>query len=429
MHNVSNKPWTVKEYKAAIEMRKKGCSYQQVAYQLERSLNSVHHALRPSSLIRKRLLSDGFESFDDTTQLSRVEPRISGTSTQIEAESVTENITSLEELINACRIDLTKWEVERWTANTWTIGAKDSDGNIVAKNMYQVKAVLKKIALTREAVEQLFRDSIRDCKFDFKFSCPKNSSSEKVLEISIPDLHLGKLAWEEETGHENYDSQKAIEVFRGAIQDFLSRTPGVSEIILPIGNDYFNVNNKQNTTAHGTPQDEDSRWQKSFRKGYQLAVWAINECSKIAKVKVVIISGNHDTERTFYLGECLNAFFSENSYVTIDNAPTQRKYCVVGNTLIGFTHGDRIKLKDLTRIAQIEQRDAWGKTKYCEWHLGHLHRESTIEEGGVVARVIPSLSPPDAWHSTSGYVTSNRGAQAFLYDKNKGLECIYYYRV
>lgn len=434
-NNGFGKPWTREEYNLAVLYRNKGWSYQRIAQELRRGVSSIDHALRPSSKVAEGLwnseMADGPEHESDQREnASIVEPHMTATDDCIEAEARTENIRTLEDLVAACNIDLTKWQVERWVANTWPVGAKDDSGKVVTKNLYQVKASLKRIPLTKDQILALFRDCIKECSRPSTF-VKHSGRGSKVLEVSVPDLHLGKLAWDEETGHDNYDSQEAEKRFKEAVEDLVSRgdKSAIGQIILPIGNDYFNVNSRENVTAHGTPQNEDSRWQKSFRRGCTLAVWAANRCHEIAPVKVIIVAGNHDLERVFYLGEFLSAFFRNQDTIEVDNGPTPRKYHKVGNTLLCFTHGDRMKLNDLTHIAQIEQREVWGKTKYCEWHLGHLHRESAIESGGVIARVIPSLSAPDSWHSNSGYVTSCPAAQAFLYDLEAGLECIYYHRV
>ena len=428
------KPWTHKDYNMAVSLRNQGWSYQRIASALGRGVSAIDHALRPSSTVPRGLGigdGDGMSHGIPTQQHNTVmPPRTIGTDDTIEAEARTEGIRTLDDLIKACKIDLSKWQVERWIANTWPVGAKDENGNLTSKNLYQVKANLKRIPLTKGAVLALFQECLKGCTKPSSFK-KHSTKGSKVLEISIPDLHLGKLAWDEETGHDNYDSHIAEKRFQDALEDLLSRgdKSEIGSIILPIGNDYFNVNSKDNVTAHGTPQNEDGRWQKSFRRGCKLAVWAANKCHEIAPVKIVIVAGNHDLERVFYLGEFLEAFFRNEKTIEVDNGPTPRKYHQAGQTLLCFTHGDRMKLNDLTHIAQVERRDLWGKTKFCEWHLGHLHRESAIESGGVVARVIPSLSPPDSWHSNSGYVTSKPSAQAFLYDLDTGLECIYYHRV
>jgi len=50
----------------------------------------------------------------------------------------------------------------------------------------------------------------------------KPSDRRYLLEINVPDLHLGKLAWGEETGDADYDTEIAQQVFREAVEELLS---------------------------------------------------------------------------------------------------------------------------------------------------------------------------------------------------------------
>jgi hypothetical protein len=51
-------------------------------------------------------------------------------------------IRTLEELIEACNIDLNVWYVERFTANKWEVGSKDANKEIVVTPLFQIKAKL-----------------------------------------------------------------------------------------------------------------------------------------------------------------------------------------------------------------------------------------------------------------------------------------------
>jgi len=54
--------------------------------------------------------------------------------------------------------------------------------------------------------------------------------------------------------------------------------------------------------------------------------------------------------------------------------------------------------------------------------LGDLHKELSFEEGGVIYRRISSVTPPDEWSSTKGYIGSLRKTTAFVWDAENGLE-------
>lgn len=192
-----------------------------------------------------------------------------------------------------------------------------------------------------------------------------------LLEVDFPDLHFGKLTWEEESG-ENYDIKIAAETVESAVEALMGYAAGhrIERILLPLGNDFFNVDNKDNTTVHGTPQQEDTRWQKTFRTGRRLAVQIIEGLAEAAPVDVLIIPGNHDETRMFYLGDVLDVKYEGSARVRVDNHAMKRKYYVFGRTLLGLTHGYHEKYEKLSFIMATERAEDWARTQHREWHLG-----------------------------------------------------------
>lgn len=255
----------------------------------------------------------------------------------------------------------------------------------------------------------------------------KKGKAEQLMEISIPDLHIGKMSWDKESG-EDYDIDIACARFKGAIESFLSRIdPGsIDRILLPLGNDLLNVDNKMNTTTAGTPQSSDSRFGKIFRTVKALMVETIDKLSAIANVDVLIIPGNHDEATMFTLGELLDAWYRDSTKVKVFNSPKLRKYYEYGKNMIMFTHGDKEKHAELGQIAAHEQAEMWGRTKYREVHLGHLHKSKSIqyttgdEFPGFKIRILPSLCSADAWHYAQGYLSA-KAAKAYIWHKDQGL--------
>ncbi len=348
------------------------------------------------------------------------------------AESLNPDVKTLDELLAICKVDLTKWEVERKVLNKWASASKDDKGKVTVTPMFQVKAFLKKRKGLDDAnmILDFFKKEIA-CIEPKSFPEMNRAKGKYMMEISIPDLHLGKLAWSEETGYDNYDSKEAVRLYKEAVYDLIKKAPSsnLETILLPIGNDFFNVDNHNSTTTAGTPQCEDSRWQKTFTMGCKLLTEVIEYLSGIANVDVVIVQGNHDYERSFYLGEYISAWFKKSAQVRVHNGPTLRKYIMYGKNLIGFTHGNEEKLGNLPLLMATEAKAEWASTEFREIHLGHLHTEQLKEIQGVKVRHLPSLCGTDAWHSKKGYVGNLRSAQAFLYSEDRGLEAMYYYTI
>lgn len=356
---------------------------------------------------------------------------------------VEEKIENLEDLIRVCNIDTDRFDITTYSVKSYKGWTRDANNENVSKQLYSVKASLKakKIDTNIEMQKQLILDEIKTYvpkaptvpkvkAFTQSFTPP---SRDCALEINIPDLHIGKLAWGKETG-EDYDIKIAVARYKKAVTELLSRVNpfSIEKFILPVGNDMINIDNKASTTTGGTPQSCDSRFGKMFQTAKDLLIETIDELTSIAPVDVIIIPGNHDTVAMFTLGEVLDAWYHSNDNVNVSNTHAPRKYYQYGKNLIMYTHGHNEKMQDLGIICATEQPQLWAATKFRRVHVGHLHHSRQIkftdiqEYPGFTVKVLNSLSANDAWHSEKGY-NSLKGAEAFLYNKDKGLLANYYY--
>ena len=351
------------------------------------------------------------------------------------SSEITDRVVTEEQLLELYNISLEDWDVEKKVINTWEVGTKGPDGNMVTTPLFQVKVWLRNKQPSKD-LDQIRKEFIEDLKKLSPTVSKKDyglgkSTSKHLLEINIFDLHIGKIAWDEETG-QTYNLETACELYTDCIEDFIANTKHMSidRILLPVGNDFFNSDKAHpyNSTTKGTPQDEDARWQKTFRTGRELLVKSITRLAEVAPVDVVMIPGNHDFERNFYLGDSLEGWFINNENVSIDNTATPRKYYRYHELMLGFTHGDGEKVTDLPLIMAQENPVWWGATTYREFHLGHIHHKREIkyksaqEYQGVIVRYMSSLSATDAWHHKKGYVGSKRSAEALVWDAEKGLK-------
>ncbi len=323
-----------------------------------------------------------------------------------------------------------QWDVENGVVSN---GHVDDSGKIKTIPVYSVKLWLhRKTESIRTSM------AIEDFRNEMKQFSPKYSSfpvyhrskSGWMYEVEMPDIHIGKLTWGEESGKDG-DIKIQVENAKDVMAELLgyAKMFPVSKILFPIGHDYYNVDNQYNQTAHGTPQQEDTRWRKTFRVGWKLAADLINMCAEIAEVDVPIIGGNHDEERSFYLGEVLSAMYANAKRVSIDNSAKARKYRLHGVNLLGMTHGYYENWKELKDIMAYEVPDLWAKSKYREWHTGdkhhkedYVHKSHESGQNGVVVRILRSLTTPDTWHYNKGLIASLQASEAFLWDAKEGLK-------
>ena len=353
-----------------------------------------------------------------------------------------DHIRTLDQLLKAAQVDQDIWRVKDHIVNKWDVTSW-KNGNPVTKQNFQVKARLERIEefFKYKKAAEIFIDMINGYQPPVLSVEPRDLTGiveKNLLEISIFDLHIGKLAWGGETG-ENYDVKIASRRFLNAIETLLRHASGFqySKILFPIGNDFYNSDTIFNTTTKGTQQDEDLRWQKTFKVGARLIVDGINLLKQTGvPVDVVVIPGNHDFERSFYLGEYLDAWFNNDPIVHVNNGASPRKYYRFGKVLLGLTHGSEEKESSLPLLmaTDIESKPHWSETLYHEWHLGHIHRKRNVrysvtdnkertlnEDLGVTVRYLSSLTGTEEWHHKKGFVGSVKAADGFVWNDEDGL--------
>lgn len=368
----------------------------------------------------------------------------SGNSCDVKCSSP--RIMTEEELITLFGIDTSIWVIDSFECKTqeayrkdkqvdWEIdssgarGKVHDSGKLLVVPLYHVSAKFHKNIPQSRAIDSI-SDMLEDIQ-EFSPEYPKinyQPTTDGLLgEIDLFDVHFGRLTWEEESGL-NYDIKIAEEAIHEVIDKLLSNMGkfNINKILFPIGNDFFNVDNKFNTTTHGTPQQEDTRYQKTFRAGRRILVEVIDKCSEIAPVDILIVPGNHDEQRSFYLGEALSAWYRNSPNVTVNNNAYLRKYYLYGTTLLGFTHGYSEKLRKLPLIMALEVPELWAKAKYREIHTGDKHHKEDMvmksdESEGVNIRILRALAAKDAWTVNSGFIGAVPASESFLWHPTDGL--------
>ena len=402
---------------------------------MKRGMNSAGNQQYQCSRCKKYFVSSKSEGPGDNTY--QEDDRF------INVTVASRRILTKEEIIAQFKVDTTKWEVASFEIKTsesyrkdrsveWHVedgvviqGDVSDSGKMLVVPLYHIKLkLIKKVdeIRARSVIDEMKEEALSYAPVYPKIKYPKITDPH-LYEIDIPDIHFGRLTWKEESGGD-YDTEIAKKVVKSTLIKLLecSTQYPISKILLPIGNDFFNVASKANTTTKGTPQQEDTRWSKTFRRGRELAVWMVEACSAVAPVDVLIIGGNHDEEKTFYLGDALYSWFHNDPNVTIDNGAMNRKYYLYGKNLIGFTHGGDYKIDKLASIMPSEVPELWAKSDYREWHLGHIHHKYEVnEENGVVIRFLRSLVEHDEWTYRQGFSKALAAGESFVWSEKKGL--------
>ncbi len=344
------------------------------------------------------------------------------TESGIESRSNGRTIKTVDDLLRYIKADMTRFEIDKSEATKWDGHSKDESGNVVVTELHRVFVRLKPKA-GPDTLELV--GSVIDAAFATRKRLPLprrpqiKSLDLDLLEVMvIPEAHVGKLAWSPETGHGDYDTTIATTLIRRAAAQLMAasrhRRPA-ERIIVSLG-DFFHFDSMSGQTTKGTPLDRDSRAQKMIDAGARLFFDIVESSAGDCPTRVLLVPGNHDEVLTWALQRILLSHFRHDDRVTVDPEYTSRKYVTWGQTLLGFCHGDKAKVKQLPSLMSIERKQEWGASTYREIHSGHTHALASIQTlDGVVTRVCPSISAPDKWHAENGYVGAPRTMESYFY--------------
>lgn len=347
-------------------------------------------------------------------------------------------IRTLDQLISRFEIDVKVWDVERFVCNKWEVASAPKatrdpktgkwtrrTSKMKLQDLYQVKAWLRKKQNIEDALNEL--SALKEEALSYSPTFPPiiraGRLTGNMVEIVINDAHIGKLAWNVESGHGDFDVNIATRNYREAMSSMLHRLSPykLDQILLVIGNDLFHSDNEFGTTTRGTKVDTDGRYHKTYRIVRKMMAEQIEALRFVAPVKVVVMPGNHDRHASWHLGDSLECWFRNCPDVEVDNVPKSRKYHQHGKVLLGWCHGDEGKREDYPLQMATEVPQLWAATKYREMHTGHLHKTKVDEYHGVRVRIIPSLGGTDRWSSRNGYTGNVKAAEAFIWNAKAGL--------
>ena len=155
------------------------------------------YGMKPSTLTGKLARAKQERDRDDVASVSDINHRT--------VTAPVGRITTLEQLLEICNVDLNIWEVERYIVNKWEVGRKaitkdliwqdgvldgytEDTGKINVEPLYQIKAWL--IRIEPIAIEPVLQPIILNVR---KYKIPKvrKSKSHFKTNMSIPDLHCG----------------------------------------------------------------------------------------------------------------------------------------------------------------------------------------------------------------------------------------------
>lgn len=234
---------------------------------------------------------------------------------------------------------------------------------------------------------------------------PDSTLGSLMAVYPIGDAHIGMRAWGEETQGDSWDMTEAVRVQCGAMAALVGLAPPARQAVIINLGDWFHADNMEGMTSRsGHIMDLDGRYAKMISVGMKVMRQCIaSALQKHATVRVINVVGNHDDTGALWMSVALAHTYENEPRVIIDRAPSALHYIEHGKVLIGTHHGHTCKSERLPGVMAADQAEAWGRTKYRYWYLGHVHHQSVKEYAGVTVESFNTLTAKDAYASFGGY--------------------------
>jgi len=250
---------------------------------------------------------------------------------------------------------------------------------------------------------------------------PEHSSEMLLNQYTITDLHLGMLAWSEETGGEDYDLKIAEKLLIDWFSAAIEMSPNAHTGILAQLGDFMHHDSLESVTpAHRNVLDADSRLQKIIRIAIRVIRHIIAMLlEKHRHVHVIMASANHDPASSAWMRELLFAMYENEPRITIDRSPDIYYSYEWGKTALFYHHGHKRKVANVDSVFAGTFREMFGRCPFAYSHLGHLHNDEVRESNLMKVERHRTLAPADAYAASGGWL-SGRDAKVITYHKEFG---------
>lgn len=352
------------------------------------------------------------------------------------------------------RLDLDKWKIHALKANTYEGQQKikhvekDDKGHII-REWYESKV----IPMYSFKADIRLKDNIFDLgrffetlgqelkKLKKTSQSPKKRAKKRniLLEPFITDHHIGSQI-EGGDGYEViYNIDKAAEYYDRIIDEMLSRvdTERLEEIWLPTGNDLIHCDNNSLTTTKGTKLIGAQNYERAVIVAETMLIRNIEKLKKTgAKIRVIMVRGNHDWDSVFHLGRSLIYVYDKDRQVKVITSRKQRIYQQFHRVGIGFSHGYHENPREFDRIFSVEAADIWASSMTRQFHIGHLHTfnkktswavaEENLRMKGLDLIRGSTVCFPDQWHDNKAFIGKESRSQflTFDHDHMTGIEYV-----
>lgn len=277
----------------------------------------------------------------------------------------------------------------------------------------------------REQLVELMRTVVEEMKTEIPVLPPMASredtarSSDLLNLFVLTDAHIGMLAWHEESG-ENWDLKIAEDTINQAFDHLIACSPvAKTAFFCQLGDGLHTDGLVPVTPANKNVLDSDGRYQKIVRTA--IRVFRRNILRLMGTHdRVVFLSamGNHDPAGSVWLQEMFSAQWEDNPQVEVIVSPKPFYAYQHGKAMLGFHHGDKVKVDRLPEVFVGEFRQMYGATDQTFLHCGDKHHKFVKEFNSAIVEQHTTLAARDAYASSHGY-KSMRAMQCITYHRER----------
>jgi hypothetical protein len=252
-------------------------------------------------------------------------------------------------------------------------------------------------------------------------AAPAHTDDDLLTVYPQGDPHAGLYSWKEETG-QSFDLAEFERITKAAIDRLVASTPSSTYALYIDLGDSLHADNNASRTKSGHHLDTHGRHAEVVRASIRCKRHHIARMlEKHLYLTVRINPGNHDGITAIMLAEMLALLYENEPRVTVVTSPNPYWFMGFGTNLIGTTHGDGAKGKDLPLLMAVDVPDLWQTSQHGSrvWYVGHVHHGDEKDYPGVTVKYKRTLAAPDIWSHASGY-RSVRSMDAETYHRLDG---------
>lgn len=248
---------------------------------------------------------------------------------------------------------------------------------------------------------------------------PQVQYNDLLSQYTITDVHLGMLAWGEETRSADWDLSIAENLIVAWFAAAIAQSPASSYAVLAQLGDLLHHDAKVSVTpGHGHVLDADSRLQKMIRVAIRIIRRIVQMLlQKHEHLHLIMADANHDEAGGSWMREMLAALYENEPRITVETSPSTYVAVEHGLTSLFYHHGHKKKTAEVDRVFAGTFRELFGRTKFSYGHTGHKHSDEMRTTNLMKVEQHETLAPPDAYGSNW---LSGRSAKVITYSKKYG---------